>query len=252
MPRVLLMHPPKETIMKRLRNTLFLAVAALALAAPAFAVGPVIDWDPAYFYSTSPGMTPLSQPAGGILRGVGTVSAFGPPLADLNPTMPAIEYTFVIEGLSSAGTITIGPPATQFYTTNYAGGTIEVYADPSPDAVFAPFPPNGLVPASFLDAGLPILTGTFTRFTVATNNFTTFQVGSIEGDINWTGGTLIDRFRGTNDAICPGLFTGGATWNTAPNIGIPGYLFRHDGKIDLQCPTATRKDTWGRLKQLYR
>jgi hypothetical protein len=242
----------KETFMKRWQKTLSIAIATVALAAPVFAAGPVMDWDPAYFYSQSPGMTPLSQPAGGILRCVGTISAFGPPLADLNPTIPAIEYTFVLESLVSAGTVTIGPIATQFYTTNYTGGTIQVFADPSPDAVFAPNPPNALVPTSFLDLGLPILTGTFTRFTVATNNFTTFQVGNIEGDINWNGGTLIERFRGTNNSLCPGLFTGGATWNTAPSIGIPGYLFRHDGKIDLQCPVPTRKDSWSKLKQLYR
>src|ERR1051326_5946937 len=45
---------------------------------------------------------------------------------------------------------------------------------------------------------------------------------------------------------------GGATWNTAPGIGIPGYLFRHDGKIDLQCPVSAKPSTWGLVKQLYR
>lgn len=236
--------------MKRLRNILAAAVTTVALAVPAFAVGPVLDWDPAYFYMA--GATPLSLPAGGTMRGVGTVSAFGPPLAALNASMPAFEYTFIIEGLVANPTQTFGPIATQFYTTSFNGGTIQVFEDPSPDAVFAPFPPNAQVPSTFNDAGLPILTGTFTRFVVATNNFTTFQVGNIEGDINWTGGTLIEQFRGGGGAICPGLFTGGATWNTAPGIGIPGYLFRHDGKIDLQCPVPTRQDTWGRLKQLYR
>ena len=238
--------------MKRWLTSLSLALATVALAAPAFAVGPVLDWDPAYFYSSSPGMTPTNQPANGILRCVGTISAFGPPLAGLNATMPATEYTFVIEGLVSAGTFAFGPIATQFYTTNYSAGTIEVYADPSPDAVFAPFPPNAQAPSTFVDQGLPILTGQFTRFIVATNNFTTFQVGNIEGDINWNGGTMIASFGSPGGGLCPGLFTGGATWNTAPNIGIPGYLFRHDGKIDLQCPVPTRKDSWSKLKQLYR
>jgi hypothetical protein len=32
----------------------------------------------------------------------------------------------------------------------------------------------------------------------------------------------------------------------------PGYLFRHDGKIDLDCPTPARTGTWGKVKALYR
>ena len=185
------------------------------------------------------------------MRFVGTVSTFGSPLADLNATMPAIEYTFTGDSLSSLGTVTFGSLPTQIYSTSYTGGVIKVYADPTPNAVFTPFPPNSDVPSTFEDDPPPILIGYFTRFVVTTNSFTQFQVGNIEGDINWTGGTLIDRFRASNGAICPGLFTGGATWNTAPGVGIPGYLFRHDGKIDLQCPVPTRKSTWGVLKQLY-
>lgn len=230
-------------------NLATILVLALA-AAPARAAGPVVDWDPAYFYF--PGATATNQPAGGIMRCVGVVSLFGPPLEFLNPTMPATEYTFYIDGLTSLGTTSFGPPATTVYTTFYSGGTIAVYADPTPDAVFDPFPPNANVPSTFLDVAPPILTGSFTSLLVTTNNFTAFQTGSIEGNIQWTGGTLISYFDGGSGEPCPGLFTGGATWNTSPGIGIPGYLFRHDGKIDLQCPTPTQKSTWGRLKGLYR
>lgn len=236
--------------MKRWMTAMGTALAIAAAAAPAQAVGPVMDWDPAYAWQ--PGGTPTNLPAGGIMQMVGVVSQFGPPLDFLNPSMPATEYTFHVDGLVSGGTVTVGPPATQIYTTQYAGGTIEVFADPTPDAVFAPLPPNALVPSTFRDDPPPILVGVFTRFVVTTNNFTAFQTGSIEGDINWTGGTLLDLLRGPGGAICPGLFTGGATWNTTPGIGIPGYLFRHDGKIDLQCPVSARPSTWGRLKQLFR
>jgi hypothetical protein len=220
------------------------------LAGRAAAVAPVLDWDPAYMWQA--GATPTNLPAGGVMHFVGTVSVFGAPLADLNVTMPATEYTFVGDGLVSQGTVAIGPQATQIYTTAYTGGTINVYADPTPDASFDPFPPNAKVPSTFENDPPPLLTGIFTRYVVTTNNFTAFQTGNIEGDIVWTGGTLIERFRASNGAICPGLFTGGATWNTAPGVGIPGYLFRHDGKIDLQCPVPTTKSTWGTLKQLYR
>ena len=140
------------------------------------------------------------------MRFVGTISVFGPPLDFLNATMPGTEYTFSGDGLVSQGTVATGPAATQIYTTSYTGGTINVYADPTPDAVFEPFPPNGLVPSTFENDPPPILTGTFTRFVVTTNNFTAFQTGNIEGDINWTGGTMIDKFRASSGAICPGLF----------------------------------------------
>jgi hypothetical protein len=50
---------------------------------------------------------------------------------------------------------------------------------------------------------------------------------------------------------CPGLFTGGMTWR--PSVMIAGYLFRHDGKIDINCPTrVSTRDSWGRIKSLYR
>jgi hypothetical protein len=192
------------------------------------------------------------MPAGGIMQAVGTVDAFGPPLDFLNATMPATEYTFYINGLSSLGTTSVGPPATTIYTTFFTGGTIDVYADATPDAVFAPNPPVvGVVPDAFVNDPPPILSGHFTSFVVNTNNFTAFQTGNIQGDIEWTGGTLLEYFQ-SGGQTCPGLFTGGATWNTSPGVGIPGYLFRHDGKIDLQCPTPAQKSSWGRVKQLYR
>jgi hypothetical protein len=239
-----------ETTMKRWLTTLCAVLALAALPRPAHAIGPVIDWDPAFFYM--PGATFNNMPAGGIMRAVCTISVFGPPLDFLNATMPATEYTFYIDGLSSLGTTSVGPPGQTIYQTIFTGGTINVYADPTPDAVFAPNPPNALVPSTFIDVPPAILTGQFTSLVVTTNNFTAHQTGSIEGDILWTGGTLIGYFGNGSGGDCPGLFTGGTTWNTSPGIGIPGYLFRDDGKIDLQCPVPTLKSTWGNLKQLYR
>ena len=239
-----------ETTMKRWLTTLCAVLTLAALPRPAHAIGPVIDWDPAFFYM--PGATFSNMPSGGIMRAVCTVSTFGPPLDFLNATMPATEYTFYIDGLTSLGTSSFGPPSQTIYSTIFTGGTIDVYADPTPDAVFAPNPPNALVPSTFIDVPPPILSGHFTALTVTTNNFTAFQTGSIDGDIVWTGGTLISYFGNGTGGTCPGLFTGGATWNTSPGVGIPGYLFRDDGKIDLQCPVPTQKSSWGRVKQLYR
>jgi len=214
-------------------------MASSALASP------IIDWDPAYFWE--PGATPTNSIATSEMKIVGTVSAFGPPLAFLNANMPAYEYTFYVQGLISNGTTSVGPPATTFYTTTYTGGTIEVYEDTTPDAVFDPGPPNANVPSTFTDGTL-ILSGTISNFNTQTNNFTSFDTGNAEGNITWTGGSLLSYVGGENP--CPAIFTGGLTW--FPGVLISGYLFRHDGKIDHECPTPTQPSTWGRLKSLYR
>ncbi len=55
---------------------------------------------------------------------------------------------------------------------------------------------------------------------------------------------------GGNGEPCPGLFTGGLTWN--PQVMIEGYVFRHEGKIDMNCPSASTPSTWGKVKASYR
>ena len=219
-------------------------------AAPLWAATqPAMDWDPAFFYENGlTGATPFNSDPGMELNIVGIISAFGPPFEDLNPGDPGREYTFFCQGLISQGTVSNGPPSTTVYTTHYAGGTIEVYEDLSPEASFDSLPPNPGVPSDFQDGTL-ILSGNFTSLYTVSNNFTQFQTGNAEGGIDWTGGTLLERTR-PGGVPCPGLFTGGLTWR--PSIMIPGYLFRHDGKIDLNCPSSASTSTWGKLKALYR
>ena len=221
------------------------AVLAGMLATPASSA-PLIDWDPAFFYE--PGATFNNSTPGNEMKIVGIVSAFGGALAHLNANDPAKEYTFFLEDLTSDGTATIGPIATQFYITTYTGGTITLYEGTPRNHAFTPNPENGDVPSTFTD-GTVLLSGTITGFFTQTNNFTPFMTGNAEGHITWTGGSLIGLMGGED---CPDLFTGGMTWSQAPNVGIPGFLFRHDGKIDDECPTPTRTSTWGRMKTLYR
>ena len=116
------------------------------------------------------------------------------------------------------------------------------------DAVFDPNPPNANVPSTFTD-GTVLLSGKVDNFYTQTNDFSTFMSGNAEGNITWTGGTLLS-FVSQNGQQCPSLFTGGLSW--APGVVIEGYLFRHDGKIDLECPKPSRSSTWGRVKALYR
>jgi hypothetical protein len=239
-------------------STTWIVAAALALAlfvpalvapAPAHAA-PAIDWDPVEFYSFLPGqITPNNSPAGAQLIGVGTVSTFGPPFAFLNANIPAYEYSIYVYGLISAGTTSSGPPAFTFYNTNYVGGFIEIHEDTSPDANFAPNPPNAAVPSTFQD-GTIILSGSFTSFFTQTDNFSAHGVGNAEGDIVWTGGTLLPLTNDPAGKPCLGLFTGGLV--SDPAAVTPGFIWRHDGKIDLNCPTATQTQTWGAMKGMYR
>jgi len=101
------------------------------------------------------------------------------------------------------------------------------------------------VPSTFQDGTL-LLGGSFTSFYTQTNNFTAFQSGNMEGQIVWNTGTLLSRMNGGNGQPCPGLFTGALTWN--PTVLIPGYVFRHEGKIDMNCPTPANSSTWGKVK----
>ncbi len=186
---------------------------------------------------------------GAELRGVGIVSSFDGPLGDLNANDPTTEYTFIFRGLLAQPTIITGPPAFTFYTTNYTGGIIELWAGSPRNSSFAPFPENAIVPSTFQDGTL-LLSGTFTSFYTQTNNFTAFQTGNMEGNVSWSGGSRLSSMNGGNGQPCPGLFTGGLTWRT--DVLIPGYVFRHDGKIDINCPTPTAPSSWGKLKAQYR
>lgn len=233
----------------KIRNQILSALLLGAfVTAPAFA-GPAIDWDPAYVYG--PGAVVGVVPPGSELRGVGIVSLFDGPLGFLDANDPAKEYTFIFRGLTSQPTVVDGIPAFTFWTTHYIGGIFELYEGTPRNSSFAPNPENAIVPSTFED-GILLLSGNFTSFYVQTNNFSQSQSGNMEGNILWTGGSLLPLLNGGSGQPCPGLFTGGITWSTEPGVGIEGYTFRHDGKIDLNCPTPSAPSSWGKVKAQYR
>jgi hypothetical protein len=242
-PNVMLLKSRAGGIMRAIWKCLTAALLVGVVSTPA-AASPLIDWDPAFFYE--PGASFNSSTPGNEMKIVGIISAFGGALSFLDANDITKDYTFFIEDLISDGTATIGPIATQFYITTYTGGTIKVYEGTPRNAVFTPNPENGDVPSTFTD-GTVLLSGTVTGFFTQTNNFTPNMTGNSEAHITWTGGTLLSYMGGED---CPDLFTGGLTW--LPSVNIPGYVFRHDGKIDDECPVPTRTSTWGRMKTLYR
>jgi hypothetical protein len=230
------------------RWILSISTAALACSAPLQAVaGPIFDWDPAFFYEA--GATPINSNLGTELFIVGTIARFGPPLDFLDASDPSKDYTFYLHGLMSAGTVVTPLPSIgNFYTTDYIGGVIEVYEGTPRDAAFDPFPPNANVPSTFTNGTL-ILSGSMTSFYWQSNDFTFLKTGNAEGHILWTGGAYFSRVS-ESGLPCPSLFTGGTTW--LPSLMIDGFIFRHQGKLDLDCPTPARRSTWGRVKTLYR
>ena len=230
--------------MKLWITTLLACTLAIGIATTTLG-GAFIDWDPIYTWEA--GATATNSPVGGEMRAVGIISAFAAPLDDLDPNDPLLEYTIYMYGLISQGTVSSGPPSNTFYSTDYTGGIIEIYEGTPRNAVYTPNPPNADVPSTFTD-GVLTLSGEFTSLITQTNNFTTFNTGNMEGTILWTGGTLFDRINDGNGEPCPGLFTGGLTW--LPSVLIEGYIFRHDGKIDLNCPVPVEDTTWGRIKRL--
>ena len=224
------------------------ALLLVATAVPTVA-GPMLDWDPALFWEA--GATPHLSLPGGDLFVVGIVSQFGAPLDFLDANDPTKEYTFYLFGLDSQGTIpTPVPPLGNAFMTKYNGGIIQVWEGMPRDAVFAANPPNAQVPSTFTDDTM-ILVGNLSGFYTQTNDFTNHYAGNAEGTITWTGGTLFS-YVSPGGQPCPSLFTGGLTWNPAVMASYPGYLFLHDGTIDLDCPTPTESSTWGRVKALYR
>ena len=234
-------------MIRTIRNA---AVALLACAAVATShAGPIIDWDPAFFYVDPAGATPTNSPPGTQLFIVGNVSVFGPPLNFLNANDPTKDYTFYIYGLTSLGTTpTPVPPLGTAYLASYDSGVFELYEGTPRDAAFDPNPPNANVPSTFTNGKL-LLSGTIDNFYTQTNNFSGFQTGNAEGTITWTGGNLLSYVTEGGES-CPTLFTGGLSW--ADGVMPEGYLFRHDGKVDLDCPTPARTSTWGKIKTLYR
>jgi hypothetical protein len=230
-----------------------LVVATLALA-PVAQAGVIIDWGPnGNAYETNyTAATYISNP-GSVMSFVGVVNSFAGQLAGFQPIPAGTEYTVYGFGFVSAGTTITPGGFANSYSTNYAGGTVEVWQDGSPDAAFGTNPPNGTVPSTFNDGSL------FLRMTVPSVNVTFSKVNSTQqvlGGLLDSGTPNCTAVAGSalplltqNGQGCPLRLTGG--WLARPGNFPAGYSAHYDGKIDIDCPTPATPATWGQIKSHY-
>lgn len=240
-----------------------LALGAFSLPARAQCVSPVlIKFDADVFaYETAYDNTTYMSTAGSILKVVGKIVCFGPPLDYLNANMPGTEYTFVWN-LKSLPPGTVQTIVNRVWDTDYASasvpGSFVIYEDTSPEspdaASVAQFPPNADVPDKFVD-GTVILSGSIDYFhTQITRTSTGRFGGSFNATYHFTGGTLYPSIGG-NTSNLNGLWCalGSAPGQcTIPSNILPptGYSAHPSGKNDV--PTVAYISTWGAIKMLYR
>jgi hypothetical protein len=239
----------------------FLATALLATLASAQCnpiqtlPGVMINFDNAWAYETNYSITNSKSVAGSQLTVVGIVSVFCNPFSDLNPLDPNTEYTFIWDGLTSQGTVTIPMGGPTMYITQYVGGNFRIYAGSlhnAPTAGTLPvLPAPGVVPDAFVD-GTMILSGTIAPLTVTvTRTSSGTYSGEFRANYQCTGGTLYNRVGEAGDGLmaagwCPvppntGLCQLPAGWSAAPY-----------GKWDLPVALSGLPSTWGMIKSMYR
>jgi len=241
-----------------LRLALTAALFVVAVPVSVFAqTGTVIDWGPdSYAWESNyNGTTHLSGP-GSVLSAVGVINSFAGPLSAIDPNGPTTEYTYRISGFTTAlGTTVTAGPTLSVYKTVYTGGTFDVWQGSPRDAAFGTNPPNGTVPATFANGSL------FLRGTVPTLTVTVTRANATGAYVNgnadsgdppnglWTFGSALPLVSAGGNP-CPFRLTGG--WDMRPQDVLTGYVAQFDGKIDLNCPTATTPSTWGKIKSSYR
>lgn len=225
--------------MAKLLLSLTVALGVLCVVpvvASAQIVNPVVDFGPSCAIEGSRTADDHTSTADDELCIVGKVVQFQAPLGSLDPNDPTKEYTYIMDGLISAGT-TGGP----FYSTQYNGGTFRIYCDDSPDA-----------DATYADKstytdGDCILEGSFSSFVIDTNTFTC--AGAQNGTFQFTGGTLFNLvsdggvgFTGINT----GLFS--VCSSQVPGAGCFGLS---NTKLDVDAPVAVEAKTWGEMKKQF-
>ncbi len=242
-------------------------IAAVALSATALAtcVTPNLisfNGQDVFAFETNYANPLYTSAFGSQLTIFGRVVCFAPPLDGLNST--GYEYTFVIQGLSSNGTvhtvpINNGNQTVDAWDTDYdvSNATWTLYEDTTPDAPGAATigPPGSALP--LYSDGSVILNGTID------NNFHTQITHTVQiaPALDKWSGSFNSLFHATGGSKYGAVGNGVANLNgfwCSLGTGVsqcslpPGYSAHPSGKFDSPGTTAVSSSTWGRIKLLYR
>ncbi len=220
-----------------MRKLLAMVSLATLISGAAYAADPFVDWSTMYQVEAN-WANGVSQ-AGNVASAYGIVNFWGGPFAGL--PFAGHEYTVVFSGLLSGGTTpTCGGPLC-LYHTNYTGGSFAIYDDVGPATAA-----NFCNLATFTD-GTVLLSGVFNSFFENGQNLST--VGNFEGDVTFTGGTLLGLVANPGT----GLFTGGTDRRASllPVCTQSTFRMLLDGKGDLNPPVPPEPTTWSKIKTLY-
>jgi len=153
--------------------------------------------------------------------------------APIVPPLPLdfanFQYTLVVTGLTLDADGMI---------QTYSGGAIAIYEDAGTAADYAN-------PPTCVD-GTAILTGSVT---LLTRQMYTVTIGTVSGNVDWTGGTQLNEFAPADQLGWTFL----AGINARAENTEPGFDEQWDGKVEPQGPIVpTTPVTWGTLKALMR
>jgi len=227
---------------------LLAAASVVVLSSAAFAqIDPtIIDMTSGYACEGTRAAGDNTSTVGDALVIVGTIPVlpdgigFFSPFADLNSS--GKEYTYVYDGLTSTGTVTVPLGPFFQYTTDYSGGSLRIYCD-DPAA-------GGYTPADFADKatfgdGECILEMSLADFRIVTDTISC--AGNQNANVTFTGGTLLSRLAGCPGGVITGLFS--ACSAQVPSARqAEGYYGLSDTKIDPNCPVPVEETTWGSIK----
>lgn len=201
-------------------------------------------------YSTA---TFISSP-GSQMTICGLITSFGAPLNTLVPNCPTKEYTFVLSGLISKGTIVGANGPTTLYDCDYdslKAATFAIYEGspcnaPATSGAWAANPFGGaVVPANFQD-GTVILSGNLCGFHTNIAKTGAIVSGSFRAGYNATGGTKYPLI-GSSESLL-----GGAWCANLSSCHPANYTAHPNGKFDASRTTPAKSSTWGMLKLIYR
>jgi hypothetical protein len=178
---------------------------------------------------------------------VGWVSSFDGPLAFLNNDSNGVEFTWCTEGMvSAAGSLSEDLICCADITIDAAGGSFKILRDAVPDA-------DMLSPETFRDGEI-ILEGYFRyAFHLSQGGCCTGQRWSdVHMTLIATGGSAFATLSPEgSEVLIYGYGPMELAYDLPASVAEAGYFARFSCVLDAQIPIVVRRETWGRLKQLY-